>query len=77
MLTIDGVTSFLQLLDGQNVCKNTRFSLNKSFWQCVQDGGIVIDYEVFIFLYVRIELNLLRQLCMAKYITVCRSVVSG
>ena len=29
-LTIDGVTSFLQLLDVQNVHKNTRYSLNKS-----------------------------------------------
>ena len=29
-LTIDGVTSFLHLLDVQNVRKNTRFSLNKS-----------------------------------------------
>ena len=27
---VDGVTSFLQLLDFQNVCKNTHFSLNKS-----------------------------------------------
>ena len=30
-LTIDGVMSFLQLLDVQNVRKNTRFSLNKSW----------------------------------------------
>ena len=28
-LTIDGVTSFLQLLDVQNIRKNMRFSLNK------------------------------------------------
>ena len=28
-LTIDGITSFLQLLDVQNVSKNKRFSLNK------------------------------------------------
>ena len=49
-LTIDGVLSFLQPLDAQNVRKNTCFILNKScgkFWQFVQDGGIVIDYEVF------------------------------
>ena len=63
-LTIDGVKSFLQLLDVQNVRKNTHFSLNKScekFWQSVQDGGIVIDYEGFvhilIFLCVRIEID--------------------
>ena len=62
-LKIDGVTSFLQLLDVQNVRKNTRFSLNKScgkFLQSVQDGGIVINYEGFvhilIFLCVRIEI---------------------
>ena len=30
-LTIDGVTSFLQLLDVQNVRKNMRFSPNKSY----------------------------------------------
>ena len=29
-LTIDGVTSFLQLLDVQNIRKNMRFSLNKN-----------------------------------------------
>ena len=29
-MTIDGVSSFLQLLDVQNVRKNARFSLNKS-----------------------------------------------
>ena len=49
-MTIDGVTSFLQLLHVQNVRKNTRFSLNKScgkFCQSVQDGGIVIDNEGF------------------------------
>ena len=33
-LTIDGVTSFLQLPDVQNVRKNTRFSLNKTSLQC-------------------------------------------
>ena len=50
-LTIDGVTSFLQLLDVKNVRKNTYFSLKKScgkFWQSVQDGGIVIDDEGFV-----------------------------
>ena len=34
-----------------NVRKNMYFSLNKSFrkfWQSVQDGGIVIDYEGFV-----------------------------
>ena len=62
-LKIDGVTSFLQLLDVQNVRKSTRFSLNKScgkFLQSIQDGGIVINYEGFvhilIFLSVRIEI---------------------
>ena len=30
LLTIDGVTLFLQVLDVQNVRKNTRYSLNKS-----------------------------------------------
>ena len=47
-LTIDGVTTFLQLLDVQNVRKHARFSLKKScgkFLHSVQDGGIVIDYE--------------------------------
>ena len=53
-LTIDGVTLFLQLLNVQNVRKNTHFSLNKSwgkFWQSVQDGGIVIDYEGFVHIF--------------------------
>ena len=53
MLT-DGVTSFLQLLDAQNLCKKMRFSLNKScgkFWQSVEDGGIVIDYEGFVHIF--------------------------
>ena len=47
-LTIDGVTSFLQLLDVQNAHKNTCFSLKKTcgkFLQFVQDGGILKDYE--------------------------------
>ena len=63
-LTLDGITSFLQLLDVQSVRKNARFSLKKScgkFLQSVQDGGIVIDYEgsfiLFSFLCVRIEMN--------------------
>ena len=30
MLAIDGITSFLQLLDAQNVCNNSCFSLNKN-----------------------------------------------
>ena len=50
-ITIDGVTSFSQLLDVQNVRKITRFSLNKSCGklnQSVEDGGIVIDYEGFV-----------------------------
>ena len=49
-LTIGGVTSFLQLLDVQNVRKNRLSSLNKrcgKFWQSVQDSVIVIDYEGF------------------------------
>ena len=29
-LAVDGITSFLQLLDVQNIRNNTRFSLNKS-----------------------------------------------
>ena len=50
-LTIDGVTSLLQLLDVKNIRKHTRFSLNKScgeLRQSVQDGGIVLDYEGFV-----------------------------
>ena len=50
-LTIDGVTSFLQLLDVQNVHKYTRFSLNKSCGKSLQDGGIVIDYEGFVHIF--------------------------
>ena len=45
------IWTHLQLLDVQTVRKNMRFSLNKScgkFWQSVQDGGIVIDYEGFV-----------------------------
>ena len=47
-LTIDGIMSFLQLLDVQNM----RFSLKKGcrkFSQSVQDSGIAIDYEGFRF----------------------------
>ena len=54
MLTVDGVMSFLQLLDVQNVRKNISFSLNKSrrkFYKPVQDGGIVIDYEGFVHIF--------------------------
>ena len=84
-MTIDGVTSFLQLLDIQNVHKNMCFSLGKScgkFCQSAEDGEIVIDNDVpsfifFIFLCVRIEINSHWQLFVAEYITVCRSVVSG
>ena len=50
-LTIDGVTSFLQLKNVQNMPKNTRFSPSKSygkFLHSVQDGGIVIDSEGFV-----------------------------
>ena len=43
-LTIDSVTSFLKLLEIQNVSKNTCFSLNKS---C----GIVIDFEGFVHIF--------------------------
>ena len=53
-IIIDGVTSFSQLLDVQNVRRNTRFSLNKScgkFCQSVQDGGSVIDYEGFVHIF--------------------------
>ena len=53
-LTIDGVTSILQLLDIQNVRQNTRYSLGKScgkFLQSVQDGGIFIDYEGFVHIF--------------------------
>ena len=44
----------LQLLDAQNVRKNTRYSLNNScgkFWQSVQDGAIVIDYKGFVHIF--------------------------
>ena len=54
MLTIDGVTSVLPILDVQNERKNTHFSPNESwgkFWQSVQDGGIVIDYEGFVHIF--------------------------
>ena len=53
-ITIDGVTSNLQLWDVQNERKNTSFSLNKScgkFWQSIQDGGTVIDYEGFVHIF--------------------------
>ena len=53
-LTIDGVTSILQLLDVQIVRKNMRFSLNKGcgkFLQSVQDDGIAIDYEGFVHIF--------------------------
>ena len=53
-VTLDGVRSFLQLLNAQNVPKNTRFSLNKScgkFKQSVQDGGIVIEFKRFVYIF--------------------------
>ena len=63
-LTIDGVTSFLQLTDVQNVRNNTRFRPNKSYGRCkhsVQNGGFVIDSEAFVHIFlillsVRIEI---------------------
>ena len=63
-LTIEGVTSFLQLLDVQNVRRNKCFSLNKScekFWQSVQMvESLYTKEDLFIFLIflcVRIEIN--------------------
>ena len=53
-LTIDGVTSFLQLLDVHYVRKSTRFNLNKNigiFWQSVQDGVIGIVYAGFVHIF--------------------------
>ena len=53
-LIVDGVTSFLQLMDVQNVCKHTHFSPNKSYrkFDCfVQDGGIVIYSEGFVHIF--------------------------
>ena len=57
MLTIDGVTSLLQLIDVQNVHKSTHFSLNK---RCGNSGSLLKMAESFIFLiflYVRIEID--------------------
>ena len=64
-LTIDGATSFLQLLDVRNVRKNTRFCTNKSykkFKHSVQNGRIVIDSDGFdnisnLFFVCRIEMD--------------------
>ena len=63
-MTIDGVTSFLQLMDVQNVLKNKQLSPNKSygeFYLSAQDGGIVIESDGFVhisnLLCVRIEIN--------------------
>ena len=53
-LAINGVTSFLQLLDVHNVYKFMRFSPDKScgkFLQSVQDGRIVIDYDGFVHIF--------------------------
>ena len=70
-LTIDGVTSFSQLLDIQHVCKNTHFSLNKScgkFYESVQDGRIVKDYEgLFIFLIFFVYEFALTVICCLIY----------
>ena len=51
-LTIDGIRSFLQLLDVQNVHKKTSFSLN-NIWvgNSVQDGRFAIDYEGLIHIF--------------------------
>ena len=66
ILTIDVVTSFLQLMDVQNIRKNMCFSPNKSYkkYHTVQDGKIVIDSEGFVHVLnrfvsmcVRIEIN--------------------
>ena len=54
-LTVDYITSFLQISDVQNKRKNKCFSLNKScgkFLQSVQDGVIVIDYKGFIYVFI-------------------------
>ena len=61
MLTIDGATSFLQLMDVQNVLK-MRISVQtgvRGNSNTAQDGRIVTDSEGFIltFLCVRIEMN--------------------
>ena len=44
-LTIDDITSFLQLMDIQNISK-TKVTGNSKY--SVQDGGIVIDPEGFV-----------------------------
>ena len=41
MLAIDTVRSFLQLMDSQNECKNTRFSQNKSYGK----GVVALRHE--------------------------------
>ena len=54
MFTTDGVMLFLQLMDVQNICLYMRFSPNKiygKFRRSVQDGGIVIDSEVFVHIF--------------------------
>ena len=60
-LTIDGVTSFLQLIDVQNVRKNTHFSLNKSsdsLLKMAESLSTMNDLFIFlIFLCVIIEID--------------------
>ena len=60
-LTIDGVTSFLQLIDVQNVRKNTHFSLNKSsdsMLKMAESLSTMNDLFIFlIFLCVIIEID--------------------
>ena len=50
-LTIDALTTFLQLLDVPNIHKNARFSPNKSWGKTVKDGGIFIDYKGFVHIF--------------------------
>ena len=60
-LTINGVTSFLQLMDVENVRFNTHFSPNKSYMKfkhSVKDGGNVINSEVFIHMLIFFVLEL-------------------
>ena len=54
-LTTDGVTSFLQLMEIQNVCENTHFSL--------QDGGIEGFVHIFLY-FLRICSYFFKSLCV-------------
>ena len=47
-MPIYDVTSFLQLMDIQNIRENTRFSSNKKSKRSVQEGRIIIDSEIFV-----------------------------